>query len=384
MSEWRSYRLVDFININPRIELHKDMNYSFVEMKDLDSNIRYVEPSCKKRLNGGSRFCNGDTLFARITPCLENGKICQVKDLENNCGFGSTEFLVLRGKRDISDNDFVYYLSRTAFLRNKAIQNMTGTSGRQRVDKSAFEQIEIIVPSDIFEQSRIVSILSSLDDKIELNLRMNKTLEAIAQAIFKDWFVDFRFPEFDGKLVNGLPKGWKISDLSEVSTLVAGGDKPITYSIQSDGQCKIPIYSNGISDEGLYGFTDKPRIYEESVTVSARGTIGYVCLRMQPYVPIVRLIAVIPNRSFISSKYLYLWLRNQNISGTGTTQQQLTVPDFSRTKILIPKIDIVNEYTLIMDSIFQKMNSNASEIQILTQLRDTLLPKLMTGKIKVA
>ena len=116
MSAWKTFKLGDFAEINPKISLKQGQEYSFIEMKDLDVTFKYVSPSTKKELKGGSKFQNGDTLFARITPCLENGKICQVKNLENNLGFGSTEFLVFRGRKNVSDSDFVYYLSRSEFL----------------------------------------------------------------------------------------------------------------------------------------------------------------------------------------------------------------------------------------------------------------------------
>lgn len=387
MSEWRSYRLVDFININPRIELHKDMNYSFVEMKDLDSNIRYVEPSCKKRLNGGSRFCNGDTLFARITPCLENGKICQVKDLENNCGFGSTEFLVLRGKRDISDNDFVYYLSRTAFLRNKAIQNMTGTSGRQRVDKSAFEQIEIIVPSDIFEQSRIVSILSSLDDKIELNLRMNKTLEAIAQAIFKEWFVDFRFPGFDGELVDGLPREWRRGKLGEIIVNFDSKRVPLSSRQREKRKGIYPYY-------GAVSIMDYIDDYLFDGTYLLMGEDGSV-IDEKGY-PILQYVwgkfwvnnhaHVIQGVKPFSTEYIYILLKGTPISNivTGAVQPKINQGNLNSIKCIIPNDIILHEFNKLVLPVFERMKVNIVENKILSSIRDTLLPKLMTGKIKVA
>jgi type I restriction enzyme S subunit len=91
-------------------------------MKDLEPGLKYVSPSAIKKFKGGSKFQNTDTLFARITPCLENGNICQVKNLDGGIGFGSTEFLVLRGKESVSNSDFIYYLSRTDNVKNKAIQ----------------------------------------------------------------------------------------------------------------------------------------------------------------------------------------------------------------------------------------------------------------------
>ena len=117
MSKWKTYKLGEIAEINPRISLKQGKKYSFVEMKDLDATFKYVSPSTRKELKGGAKFQNGDTLFARITPCLENGKICQVKNLDDNVGFGSTEFLVFRGKENISNSDFVYYLVNLLFKK---------------------------------------------------------------------------------------------------------------------------------------------------------------------------------------------------------------------------------------------------------------------------
>jgi len=380
---WDKFKLSEFVDMNPRVNLKKGESYSFVEMKDLNPSNKIVQPSGFKEYKNGTKFQNNDILFARITPCLENGKICMVKGLRNNLGFGSTEFIVLRGKTGVSENEYVYYLSRSSEVREGAIQVMTGTSGRQRVERSGFENIEILAPKSLKEQSRISEILTSLDTKIELNLQMNRTLESIAQTIFKEWFIDFRFPGFNGDMVEGLPRGWSLFDLGDVSTLIAGGDKPESVTDLPDEKNTVPIYSNGITNDGLYGYTDRSRINEESVTVSARGTIGFVCLRNQPYVPIVRLIAVVPNIKYITSKFLYLWLKNQKITGTGTTQQQLTVPDFKRSKILIPRFEIMTEFTILMDSIFDKIDSNVTQNKMLIKIRDNLLPKLISGKIKV-
>jgi len=264
---WKLYRLGDFAEINPKVSLKQGIVYSFVEMKDLDSTFKYVSPSTKKELKGGAKFQNGDTLFARITPCLENGKICQVKNLDNNLGFGSTEFLVFRGRKNVSSSEFVYYLSRSEFVKNNAIQMMTGSSGRQRVEKSALEELEIYVPTDIQTQSKIAQILSSLDDKIELNLQMNQTLEAMAQALFKEWFVDFKFPGFDGKLADGLPNGWKMGKLSSVCQIKYGKD----HKLLGDGE--IPVYGSG----GITRYADKALFEQESILIPRKGTLSNLC-----------------------------------------------------------------------------------------------------------
>ena len=207
---------------------------------------------------------------------------------------------------------------------------------------------------------------------------INNNLEQQAQAIFKSWFIDFE------PFSNRKPSEWSVSTLGNVSIMGAGGDKPQNVSPIKTDLYEYPIYSNGLSNEGLYGFTDKPKISEESVTVSARGTIGFVCLRHIPYVPIVRLVTLIPKTEIISAKYLYLWLKQLHITGTGTTQQQLTVPDFQKTEILVPSQEIVTLFTATVEPIFEKIWFNQNENEKLSSLRDTLLPKLMTGELDVS
>ena len=207
---------------------------------------------------------------------------------------------------------------------------------------------------------------------------LNNNLEQQAMALFKSWFIDFE------PFNNQKPNNWTISTLGNISIMSAGGDKPQNVSQTKTNLCQYPIYSNSLSKEGLYGFTDKPKISEESVTVSARGTIGYVCLRHIPYVPIVRLITLVPKTEAISAKYLYLWLKQLHIVGTGTTQQQLTVPGFQKTKILVPSQEIVTLFTTMVAPLFQKIWSNQIENRKLSSLRNMLLPKLMSGELDVS
>ena len=181
-----------------------------------------------------------------------------------------------------------------------------------------------------------------------------------------------------------MPKDWRETELGEVATLRVGGDKPAICSPTPTAECTIPIFSNGIDNFGLYGYTDKPKITDESVTVSARGTVGYVCLRQDPFVPIVRLITAIPNRNFITAKYLYLYLNNIHIAGVGTTQQQLTVPDFKKYRILVPNFNVVEDFTQILAPIFEKIRHKQAENISLAKIRDAILPRLMSGELSVA
>ena len=320
---------------------------------------------------GGSKFRNGDTLMARITPCLENGKTAYVSMLdEDEVGFGSTEYIVFRNIEGITDNKFVYYFVTSPWFRDIAVKSMVGSSGRQRVQQAMLENLVVNLPP-LAEQKQIAGILGALDDKIELNRCINDNLEEQAKALFKSWFVDSDRNE------------WVHYELGDITLITAGGDRPSKYTNKKTIECYVPIYSNGIDNEGLYGYTDVAKIHEESITISARGTIGYVCLRLEPYVPIVRLISIIPNKKELSAKYLYLWALTQNITGTGTTQQQLTVPIFRKTPISIPSDTKLKQFNSIADPLFSQIESNKKENIKLSTLRDTLLPKLMSGELSV-
>ena len=246
-----------------------------------------------------------------------------------------------------------------------------GTTGIKNLDFNSFIQEQDISIPDIKTQQKIVSILSSIDEKIETNKRINDNLEEQAKALFKSWFVDFDRNE------------WVHCELGDITLITAGGDRPSKYTNKKTIECYVPIYSNGIDNEGLYGYTDVAKIHEESITISARGTIGYVCLRLEPYVPIVRLISIIPNKKELSAKYLYLLALTQNITGTGTTQQQLTVPIFRKTPISIPSDTKLKQFNSIADPLFSQIESNKKENIKLSTLRDTLLPKLMSGELSV-
>ena len=176
--------------------------------------------------------------------------------------------------------DFLYYLLKTPSMRQDVKDNYGSGSAIPRIILKDFKRMPITFPT-IDEQKKIIRVLGILDRKIQNNQEINKNLEQQAQALFKSWFVDFE--PFDGS----KPSNWKLSTLDEVSKMGAGGDKPQIVSPYKTPDCPYPIYSNGLSDEGLYGYTNSAKIFDESVTVSARGTIGFVCLRHIPYVPIV-------------------------------------------------------------------------------------------------
>lgn len=260
---------------------------------------------------------------------------------------------------------------------NDWVQSFNTGSTRGNINAQTFGNMEIPLP-ERKQQDYLVSILEPIDEKIKNNKQVNDNLHQQAATLFKALFVDLT--PFDGT----MPPNWTISTLGDATEMGAGGDKPKESSPVKTPLCPYPIYSNGINDYGLYGYTNDPKIKVESVTVSARGTIGYVCLRHTPYVPIVRLVTLIPDTKVLSAKYLYLYLRQLHITGTGTTQQQLTVPDFRKTEIIIPDKNTMDSFTETVTPLFEQIWANEDENTKLAEVRDALLPKLMSGEIDVS
>lgn len=175
--KWEIKRVSDIAVINPRESIPKGTIAKKVPMDSLMPFTRDVSSYHVEEFSGGMKFKNKDTIMARITPCLENGKTAQINCLDNDeVGFGSTEYIVFRAKEGI-DPDYLYYLICSPLVREPAIKSMVGSSGRQRVQKDVVANLQIEIP-DFDSQVKIGGLLSNIDDKIELNNEINKNLYA--------------------------------------------------------------------------------------------------------------------------------------------------------------------------------------------------------------
>lgn len=359
--DWKEYRFSDFVYISPTVSLKVGLEYSFIEMKDLQEGNKFCLPSEKRKLSGGARFVEGDTLFARITPCLENGKICKVKNLEDGVGFGSTEFLVFREKENISDNDFIFYLSRWDEVRGFAESNFEGTSGRQRVPKSCFDNLFLDLP-DYPEQQTIASILSSLDDKIDLLHRQNKTLEQLAETLFRKWFVE---------------EGKNVIIIREVATVTTGKGLKREEFIEN-GEYAV------LGANGEIGRTNNYLTDDRLILTGRVGTLGQVYISEDKVWISDNVLIVKP----LIEKYFYpifFFLKKfdfENINA-GSTQPLVTQTDLKKLTFNIPVNNSFEEFRLQCINYYNKISKNKFQIRTLTQLRDTLLPKLMSGEVRV-
>lgn len=411
------YDLVPFnyaIDINPGVKLSRGELYAFVDMAQIDPNRSLVQSIARREFKGGgSRFKDGDTLFARITPCLENGKIARyVSMVPDQIAHGSTEFIVMRGREGISDNNYVFYLVKSASVRSYAISRMNGSSGRQRVATDAFSGLSIPLPP-LPEQRRIAKILGDLDDKIELNRKMNETLEQMARALFKSWFVDFdpvrakmegRTPSgmdaataalFPDRLVDSelgpIPEGWEVGSIYDVAEVVYGAPFA-SKDFTSDPVGRPLIRIRDLS-------TENPRVYTSEV--HPKGYLvnpGDVVVGMDGEFrahlwggPVSwlnqRLCVFVPKETF-GTAFIMNSIANPlaevEATETATTVIHLGKNDIDRFRIVVPASNISSRYALLCQPLFDQIVFNKLQSRTLLTLRDTLLPKLVGGEVRVA
>jgi len=408
----------DFARIDPSRKIPKGKKVKFVSMENVEAGRKFVTRFSFREFKGGSKFCNGDTIMARITPSLEHGKTAFIDFLDKGeVGGGSTEFIVLSNREGVSLSEYVYYLAISSIIREPAIKSMSGTSGRQRVDPDIFKQIQVPAP-DLDEQQSIAKILSDLDEKIELNNEMNKTLEEIAQAIFKSWFIDFEFPNengdpykssggemFDSEL-GMIPKGWYVDNLGKFVEVVKGCSYN-SIDLKPSNTALVTLKSinrgGGFNKNGYKEYVGKYRdnqIVKEGDILLAQTDLtqnGDVIGRpaffhgktiYSKVIASLDLQIIRPSNGF--SKYFVFYLLETDLFHehalsytNGTTVLHLDKNAVSEFRCIIPKNEILDLFDASISQILRLENNNLKEVNHLTEIRDLLLPKLMTGKIRV-
>jgi len=399
----------NFAKINPFRKIPNGNEVKFVSMEDIDAGRKFVTRYSIRQFKGGSKFRNGDTLMARITPSLEHGKTAFVNFLnEGEVGGGSTEFIVLSNREGVSLSEYVYYLAISSIIREPAIKSMSGTSGRQRVDPDIFEQIQVPAP-DLDEQQAIVKILSDLDEKIELNNQMNKTLEEIAQAIFKRWFIDFEFPNENGEPYKSsggemveselgmIPKGWEVKAIKNIGNVVCGKtpsikvkenfgfDFPFITIPDMHGNTFVVKTERYLSHIGMISQKNK-LIPPFSICVSCIATPGLVSITSEYSQTNQQINSIVCHKNDqIYFTYLNMKIRTDEIKKMGlggSATLNLNTTDFGNIKMVFSDVTI-SAFDRIVAPLFLKILANSKENLNLALVRDLLLPKLMTGKIRV-
>ena len=410
---WELVKLGNVVNINPRRRLHRGKTALHVSMKDIEAFRREIASHSFREFNGSAtRFQNEDTLLARITPCLENGKTGYVNCLKTNqVGHGSTEFIVLSGIEGKTDNLFIYYLARDPRFRAFAVHSMQGTTGRQRVAPDSLGLFEFALPP-IEQQRRIAYILGTLDDKIELNRQMNETLEATARAIFQSWFVDFDpvrakmegrepvgmdaetatlFPSaFQDSPLGKIPEGWEVATIDEDFDLTMGQSPPgSTYN--EDG--KVLPFCQGRKDFGFRYPTR--RIYcaaptrlaaEGDTLVSVRAPVGDINMANEKCC-IGRGVAAIRHqtgsRSYTYYAMQFLQEDFRRYEAEGTVFGSINKENFETLAQFRPPDGIIKGFESLVYPMDQSIENNENQSRTLSEIRDALLPRLLSGEIRV-
>ena len=325
----------------------------------------------------------GDVFLTRTSETTDElGMSCvALKDYPNATFNGFAKRL-----RPITDEivpEYAAYYFRSSYFRAQCM-SFASLITRASLNDGMIGRLKIRYPKSKKAQTEIGHALMNYDNLVEVNNKRIKVLEQMAENLYKEWFVRFRFPGHETvPFENGLPKGWQIRRIGEMSNIKAGGDRPSAFSEKPADGMTVPIFSNGIDNDGLYGFTDIPQITDESITISARGTVGYICMRRGPYVPIVRLIAIVPDANIVTALYLYYYLQSDSIIANGTSQQQITIPMVSRKRVLVPPKVILDRFDSIEQPIWSEREKLQEQNRNLAKQRDLLLPRLMSGKLEV-
>ena len=327
----------------------------------------------------------GDILISNIRPYFQ--KIW----CADRCGGCSADVLCIRAKEN-TDSKYLYYLlSQQAFFDYV----MSGAKGCKmpRGDKKQIMQWPVNIPA-IDVQKKVVAILSSLDNKIRLNRRINDNLEEQAKALFKSWFVDFE-PFKGGKFVDSelglIPKGWSTGTIYSYIDVIYGA--PYKSALFNDKKQGLPL----IRIRDLKTYT--PQYYTKEVLPNTEYVeCGDIIAGMDAeFIPHIwrgekgvlnqRLCKFVPKYDYVSKYYIYslvypklAFVQSYKV---GTTVSHLGKADIDRFKVIVPPEDIIMQYSKIVNSYFAEIVKVSNENQILSSLRDTLLPKLMSGELSV-
>ncbi|WP_410989331.1 restriction endonuclease subunit S [Bacillus cereus] len=346
-----------------------------------------------------------DTLISNIRPYFK--KIWfSYKD-----GGCSADVLVFEAKKELILSKYLYYLlSQNEFFDNM-VQTSKGTK-MPRGDKDAIMKYEVKVPPKAY-QKRVVDFLSNIDKKINTNEKIINNLEQLSQTIFKHWFIDFEFQNKQGEPYKSsggemveselgeIPKEWRAGTIDEIGTVVGGGtpskkheeyytSSGISWITPKDlsNNKNIFIYKGAvdITELGLKKGSAQ-LLPKDTVLFSSRAPIGYIAIAGQDVTTNQGFKSVVPDKGFNNYFIFYLLkakLPTIEAAAGGSTFKEISGKGLKEIAIIIPLLEIVEEFKNVVEPLFLKINSLERENEILEQLRDTLLPKLLSGEIEIS
>ena len=399
MSEWKTYRLGDLCDSISNTYRGKAQNVVLINTSDvLEGKCLNHRKEPNKNLKGQFKktFQQGDILYSEIRP--SNKRFAYI-DFDATDYIASTKLMVLRANEKIRPL-YLYYILQSQVVIDEL--QMLAESRSGTFPQITFSELSLLTTElpDIDSQDKIINIFKSLDDKIELNRRINANLEAQAQALFRSWFVDFE-PFRDGPFVDSefgkIPQGWKVGNYTDIVE-IKGGGTPKT-GIQEYWNGTIPFFSpkdvgascfvldteKHITAKGLEN-CNSSLFQTNTVFITARGTVGKVVMTGTEMAMNQTNYALLGKQN-ISQYYVYhitLQLVARLLKkANGAVFNAITTRDFTSEQIIIPPFSTIRQFSDVVKPIYENILLNDVQSNRLSALRDTLLPKLMAGEINL-
>ena len=399
-NNWKIYKLKDVAELKKRTVQPKDFNdENYIGLEHIGQGDFLLNGLGKASdvTSNKFRFKKGEILYGKIRPYFK--KVYK----PSFSGICSTDIFIIKSSSEkLVCQEYLYQLIKNQTFTDRAVETSSGTK-MPRADWISLANVEFQFPP-LPEQKSIASILSALDDKIELNLQMNKTLEEMAMALYKHWFVDFG-PFQDGEFVNSelgeIPQGWEVKRLENEFIISIGRTPPRKekewfstqngvkwISIKDMGNCGAFIFNT--SEYLTYEAIQKkkvPQVPPDTVILSFKLTVGRVAITTENMVTNEAIAHFLKKKNtLITPEFLYLTLKSFNYNSLGSTSSIATAVNSQTVRsirILIPSYDVIENFQKEVSYIFKLIKNNSKEIETLTQLRDTLLPKLISGEVRV-
>ena len=384
MEEWKECRLTEIMDLigggtpktsNPD---YWDGDIPWISVKDFNGERRYVDETEKKITKLGLENSSTKILSKGDVIISARGTVGELAIIPSDMAFNQSCY-GLRAK-DFVDSSFLYYLLKQSV---NILKHNTHGSVFDTITRETFENISVKLPP-LPTQQKISAILSSLDDKIELNNKINTNLEQQAQALFKNWFVDFE--PFGGK----MPEGWKETDIYSIANIIYGSPfASKLFNTEKNGKPIIRI--RDLKDQHSDVYTPEER--DDAYLIQPKDIVVGMDGEFRPYIwgsePgwLNQRVSVFENKRPKGNAFLYFSIKPLldvvEKTQVATTVIHIGKKDFDKFQITLPTEDILDKFDELTDPILDQIVANKLENRRLAELRDTLLPKLMNGEIEV-
>lgn len=410
--EWKEVRLGDVIDYKKgfafKSSMYKSTGTYIVRVSDTTANsvdvslCNCISPELAHQYTDYS-LKTKDIIIATVgswptNPASIVGKVVRVPESANNALLNQNAVRIR--SNGIVDSDYLYYLLKEEHFSKYLVGTAQGSANQASITLKDIFGYSFSAPSEIKDQHRIASILSSLDRKIELNNKINADLEEMAQAIFKNWFVDFE-PFKNGKFVDSelgmIPEGWKVGTLGEFCKCLLGGTPSRSKEEYWNGEVnwinsgeinkfRILEASEKITELGLAKSATKLLPKKTTVLAITGATLGQVSLLEIDTCANQSVIGVLENTE-VPYEYIYPFIKDRIEMliqhQTGGAQQHINKDNVESLIFLLPAINVLEDYISLVSPMYKRIESQCFENLYLSTLRDTLLPRLMSGELEI-